>query len=354
LDSGKLDRLVRARRVGDLDHDALTRLVRQELGMGTALPDGTCAVDPRTGDLIVHTSARARRPHDNRPESPEGPAPVVPPCPICEGRTTGIVDVAPLPASGSQTFINENLFPVLYPWPDDEQPARGLHFLQWTSTLHDCDWHNLAVADCAIVLERLAALEGALLSDRGDAGYVLIIKNYGHPVGASLAHGHQQILWSNLLPRRLTGNAQFERERDEPLAAYLLRENPSELIVIDYGPAVLVVPHFMRRPYDTVLIVKDTRKAHLCELDDDEIAAVAHGWHDATRAMHHILRGLDREVAYNVLANNGPGAGLYFEFLPYTQEVGGLEHLGMYICQETPARAAEELRGYLSDVASER
>ena len=64
--------------------------------------------------------------------------------------------------------------------------------------------------------------------------------------------------------------------------------------------------------------------------------------------MHHALRLMDREVAYNVVTNNGPGAGLCFEFLPYTQEMGGLEHLGLYICQESPATVAAELRWFLS------
>jgi galactose-1-phosphate uridylyltransferase len=349
LSADALNQLVRTHRVGDLDRDTLAHIVRHELGSTTALPDGTCAIDPRTGDVIVHTSARARRPHDNRPGAPAAVAAPERACPICEGKTTGIVDVAPLPASRSQTFINENLFPVLYPWPGDEQAAHGMHFVQWTSTLHDRDWHNLPVSDCQVVMERLAALEGALLTGtRDDRGYVLIIKNSGHLVGASLAHGHQQILWSNLLPRRLAGNAVFEEQHGEPLSRYLLRENPPELTVVDYGPALLAVPYFMRRPYDTVLIVKDTEKAYLSDLDSAEIGAVAHGWHDATRAMHHVLRGLGREVAYNVLAHNGPGAGLYFEFLPYVQEVGGLEHLGIYVCQETPATAAEELRRFLA------
>ncbi|HSJ59035.1 MAG TPA: hypothetical protein VLC95_17740 [Anaerolineae bacterium] len=348
LSADALNRLLRARRVGDLDREALADIVRHELASTTALPDGTCAVDPRTGDVVVHTSARARRPHDNRPEGAAAMAHPGRACPICEGKTTGLVDVAPLPTSGSQTFINENLFPVLYPWAGGEQAACGMHFVQWTSTLHDRDWHNLPVSDCQVVMERLAALEGALLAGTGDdGGYVLILKNYGHPVGASLAHGHQQILWSNLLPRRLAGNAVFEEQHGEPISRYLLRENPPELTVVDYGPALLAVPYFMRRPYDTVLIVKDSGKAHLSELDSAEIGAVARGWHDATRAMHQVLRGLDREIAYNVVANNGPGAGLYFEFLPYTQEVGGLEHLGMYICQETPAAAAAELRRLL-------
>jgi len=352
LPSRVLNQLVRVRTVAGLDRDALAHVVREELARTTALPDGTCAVDPRTGDVIVHTSARGKRPHDNRPDSPAIPATPARACPICAGDTTGIVDVAPLPASGSHTFINENLFPVLYPWPGDDTPARGMHFLQWTSTIHDRDWHNLPVADCIIVMDRLAALEGALLSGSdGHAGHVLIIKNYGHLVGASLAHGHQQIMWSSLLPRRLAGNAVFHHDRGETLAGYLLRENPPDLAVVDYGPALLAVPYFMRRPYDTVLVVKDTQKAHLCDLNDDEIAAVARGWHDATRAIHWLMPRVGREVAYNVLAHNGPGAGLYFEFLPYTQEVGGLEHLGMYICQQTPAASSSDLRQFLSGAA---
>jgi galactose-1-phosphate uridylyltransferase len=56
---------------------------------------------------------------------------------------------------------------------------------------------------------------------------------------------------------------------------------------------------------------------------------------------------LGREIAYNVVTHNGPGAGLYFEFLPYTQEMGGYEHLGLFICQGDPEEVAERLRAYL-------
>jgi hypothetical protein len=41
---------------------------------------------------------------------------------------------------------------------------------------------------------------------------------------------------------------------------------------------------------------------------------------------------------------------LYFEFLPYTQEMGGFEHLGLYLCQGNPKECAhiarELLEGY--------
>ena len=46
---------------------------------------------------------------------------------------------------------------------------------------------------------------------------------------------------------------------------------------------------------------------------------------------------------------NGPGAGLYFEFLPYTQEMGGYEHLGLIMCQANPAAVAEHLRSVVGD-----
>jgi hypothetical protein len=48
-----------------------------------------------------------------------------------------------------------------------------------------------------------------------------------------------------------------------------------------------------------------------------------------------------------MVVHNGPGAGIYFEFMPYTQETGGFEHLRMWICQSTPAQAVEILKEYI-------
>ena len=171
-----------------------------------------------------------------------------------------------------------------------------------------------------------------------------IIKNYGRAVGGSLEHGHQQILFGNVMPRRVAENRRYEETHGETLAAYLLRENPADLTISDYGAAVLLVPYFMRRPYDMMLVVKDTSIRHLYELTGDELSAVARGWHDATRAIHSLMPSIGREIAYNVLVHNGPGAGLYFEFLPFTQEEGGLEKLGLHVCQKNPATAAGDIR----------
>jgi hypothetical protein len=133
----------------------------------------------------------------------------------------------------------------------------------------------------------------------------------------------------------------------------MLRKSPEDLIVKDYGVAVLVVPDFMRRPYMMMLLMKDSHKSYLHQLTSAEIEAAADGWHDATRAFHHLMPGLGKDLAFNITLHNGPGAGLYFEFLPFTQPMGGLEHLGLYVCQEVPQRAADWLREYLDTSSRE-
>jgi hypothetical protein len=53
---------------------------------------------------------------------------------------------------------------------------------------------------------------------------------------------------------------------------------------------------------------------------------------------------IDKELAYIFTIHTGPGAGIYFEFLPHTQEMGGFEHLGLWVCNDSPANAAANLR----------
>jgi galactose-1-phosphate uridylyltransferase len=359
LDGDTLAGILQAEDVEDLTVQELMTLVQEEID--GFLPDGVYRVDPRNGDRILYHSSRGRRPQDNIPESEAET--LERECVICQGETTGVIDVAEL--SEGFTFVNKNLFPILYP-VEGEGLVSGLHFLQWTSSQHDKDWHNMPLRDCVVVMARLAALERTLLAGADELpavayftnesdcealprGFVIIIKNYGRLVGGSLIHGHQQIAFSNVMPRHFYDSWRFKQEHSETFSAYMLRETPSELLVKDYGPAVLVVPSFMRRPYDMMLFLKDVSKRYLHELDGRELEAVAESWKDGIRAMRGVMPRIGREIAYNVIVNNGPGAGLYVEFLPYTQETGGVEHLGLIVCQELPERAAACLREILGE-----
>lgn len=313
------------------------------------------SVDPRSDEPIIYNPARAERPHDNSDQSVNKKI-MRETCPICAGETTGIIDLADL--SDGYTFINSNLYPAIRP-PDfvgshlskDHSLPWGFHLVQWTSSVHDQDWHNMMEADCVIVMSRLAAAEKKLIDvgreikdQSGDEVYISVIKNSGAAVGGSLEHGHQQILLSNLAPRRLIDNQRFVEKKGKTFSEHLQVTNPAELLLYDYGEAVLVVSQYMRRPLEMILALKDTGKSYLHQLDERELLAVSRGWMDASRIFHNLMPDYDREIAYNFITHNGPGAGLYFEFLPYTQEQGGFEQLGLTVCQADPLKVADQIR----------
>jgi galactose-1-phosphate uridylyltransferase len=343
----------------------------RELQSHGYLPDGIVTADPRTGDRVVFNAARARRPHDNRTP----PGETAPPCIVCTAQLTRVLDVADL--SSGFTFINKNLYPVVFPRGLDGTPADpsaegwgttgavsyGLHLLQWTSSNHDLDWHNMPASDRVIVAERLASLERKLLEEsvvrypsattwggnRAHAGFVQIIKNSGAPVGGSVSHGHQQIILTNVMPRKTRDDLLFEKKHGERFARFILRENPPELLIRDYGQGVLLVPYFMRRPSDMLFVLRDSSKRFLHELDREETGALADGLHDGILLMRRGLESLGRHVAYNVVFHVGAGAGIYVEFLPYSQEVGGYEQSGYWSCQASPQATAGLLRSLWSD-----
>ena len=96
--------------------------------------------------------------------------------------------------------------------------------------------------------------------------------------------GHQQIIFSNVLPRRIIENKQFEEEHGEVFSRFLLEENPASLVIKDFGEAVLLVPYFMRRPYNMLLVLKDTAKKYVHQLTQAEREAVSKGWKAAIQS----------------------------------------------------------------------
>ena len=85
--------------LSDKNFEDLLSSVLAEEGMKRFTPDGVCRIDPRTGIRVLYSEKRAKRPHDNKPdEAEEAAPPVQKACPVCEGNTTRIVDMADLSA----------------------------------------------------------------------------------------------------------------------------------------------------------------------------------------------------------------------------------------------------------------
>lgn len=349
LDPERLLELTQAENLEALPSATIVDLFRAETALAAQLPNGEYAVDPRNGDRVLFSPARARRPHlTAQPHAQTDPDPRS--CPICAGETTGILDSVEL--SEGTTFINKNLYPMLYPF--ELAPARGLHLLQWTSSYHDVDWHNLPAADRPLVMGQLAQIERkfieepprGLVSEEGTT-YVSIIKNVGASVGASLTHGHQQIAIGNIPPGRTLENRRFVDDFGHTFSQALLADLDPDWIVRDYGTATLLVPAFMKRPHEMILAIHDPDKSYLHQLSQSELRDFSDGWHDACRAFQHLMPSMGMKIAFNVVVSNGPGAGLYAEFLPRTQATGGFERMDLYVCQSTPQMSASDLRDSL-------
>lgn len=322
-------------------------------------------IDPRNGDRIVYSETRAKRPHDTKKfEKEESTASGE--CVVCEGKTTGVVDI--ISTSEGFTFINKNLFPVTYPFDDEPsrkdpfsrtgQQAIGSHFLQWPSNLHDKDLDNMALEDIFIVLRRLCILEKSLLHFEGSGmpishkladgshyGYIGVIKNVGRLVGGSLVHGHHQIVHTNIKPRKIRDDQHFKELQRCGFSQYLLEYNPAEYKVKEYqGGVVFLVPYFMKRPLDAILLLRDGSKDYLHHLDDKELYSLGEALRDVMAALKILMPSTGRELAYNWVMHEGDIGGMYVEILPWTQEIGGYEQLGIYLCQGHPESTANYYR----------
>lgn len=54
------------------------------------------------------------------------------------------------------------------------------------------------------------------------------------------------------------------------------------------------------------------------------------------------MNKLHKELSYNLLFHIGEIGGLYIEILPYTQQMGGFEHLGAYTCLLTAQESTNQ------------
>ena len=320
--------------------------------------------DPRSGYPIVYSTARRKRPHDQQENGASKKG-----CPICEGDTTTMWDVAPL--SEGHTFINENLYPIVFPfdmdrwslvtqsersWKENIQVC-GTHLLQWHSTEHEAELHTMPVEDIVVGFQRLAVLEKFLLTQKspmeaqsnGLRGYVSIVKNYGRRAGASLSHGHFQIMHTNVSPVCLQRDIAFFKRHGKGIARVVVEESPDSLKIKAYenGKVTALVPLFIKRPLESFLCVNDFGKNYLHELGPEEILGFAGAIHEIADCVIASMPNIGREPAYNLIFHTGEIGGLYIEMLPYTQEIAGYENLGFYTCNSNPYESARMYQEHL-------
>ncbi|MDG2148356.1 MAG: hypothetical protein P8N09_02415 [Planctomycetota bacterium] len=297
-------------------------------------PARTMAREERDGFPIVYSETRAQRldiPDDV--------------CVVCEEQTCPVVDQIHLPGDDVAWFT-PNLYPITYPHEEAGAESRGIHLVHWSSLRHDKGLGGSDRATATALLQHLARAEEFLLHhapsdfpDRGEGhrGHVGIVKNRGHLVGGSVQHDHQQVMLSAAVPS--------EPPRIAGLAHRLLDETPEELIIdCTDGAATTLVPSFMRRPLQTFIVPHGDETGWLHHMEPSALEALAVALAQLTAITDTVMTERWGEPAWNLILHTGPGTGPLIEMRPFTQPLGGFEHLGLYLCEELPATSAGRLR----------
>ena len=362
LDTARLAEITRFARIDEASYADIEAVVRGS-GAGDYLPERDADQDPRSDIWISRSESRRSRPlsgaagDDNGGEASCEDGREVTSCIVCDCRLTPAVDVTSL-TEGHSTFATPNLYPMVYPFPPAEcGGGRGLHLIQWCSTEHDADLHNMSWQDMETVIERLAALEEFLLhgegagfpgTGEGHTGFAALMKNRGLKVGGSVEHGHQQIAHLSVLPRALAADADYLGRNGQPYAAALRKAAGAPLTVAEFpGGVSAVAAPWMRRPLEVAILPADGAGAFLHHLADESLKGIAEALRVITGALQLLMELRGMSFDYNLAFHTGPVGLLYIEVLPWTQPYGGFEHLGHYLCQETPATSVRHWRNTL-------
>ncbi len=327
-------------------------------------PEFYYQVDPRNQQKILYCPARSKRPHDRAFSLPIGQSETCF-CPICEGDTTKVWDIAAL--SKGHTFINENLYPAVFPLAEETSSrnmASGVHLLQWLSNDHHKDYHNLAWEDILVGLKSLAKIEKLLLQGQKNLeisdwdekqslhGYFSIIKNYGITAGCSLSHGHLQMIHSNVFPLRIEQDNVFAQKQEKGFSAFLQEENRRKFCITSYDELVKVyTPFCLKRPLEAIICFCDVSKNYLYQLSLAELSGTAKALREMTEVLLAIMKNeMGLEGAYNLVFHTGPVSGMYIEILPCTQRLGGYENLGMNLCSWRAEESTQMYQKYLENL----
>jgi UDPglucose--hexose-1-phosphate uridylyltransferase len=328
--------------------------------------------DPIVRRWVVFAPGRNHRPSDfpsQRPAEQRSSEP----CPFDEGneRYTPpeiLAYRAPgsLPnASGWNVRVFPNKFPALRVEEALERRAEGIydrmsgvgaHEVIVDSPDHVKELSELTPAQIELVLrayrERIADLSQDLR-----IRYALVFKNHGERAGASLAHGHSQLIATPIVPQvvaeELEGSREHYQRTERCVYCDMIdHERRSEVrLVSECERLVAIQPFASRYPFETWILPRRHTAAFESSRPED-LRALAGMLRDM---LARIRRALDRPH-YNYVLHTAPCREpdlphyhWHLEITPQRTAMAGFEWgSGFFINPTPPEETAEYLRGIRS------
>ncbi len=213
--------------------------------------------------------------------------------------------------------------------------------------LHDLP-HDHLVDVLTVYRDRMQDLQG---DNRFE--FALLFRNHGAEAGASIAHGHAQLIALPVVPQHvrelLDGARRYYEFRERNVFADIVRQEVDDgrRLVRDDGHFVTIAPYASRLPFD-LWIVPRFHATRFEEATRDQLDKLAGALKDA---LDRLDRGLG-DPAYNFIIQSAPYGHedvpwyrWHIQILPKLTEVAGFElGTGFYINPTAPEEAAEFLR----------
>jgi len=321
--------------------------------------------EPVTGRWIVTYLDRIPDVKDFKVESNEKKGEAT--CPFCPGKedqTPPEILVhrkyGPPNSPGWSLRVVSNKFPALRIEGEldkegigvfDMMNGIGAHEVVIEAPEHKRDTADLTDAEAEQVIWAYVSRSIDLRRDKRFK-YILIFKNYGRIAGASLEHGHSQLIALPIVPKRvqeeLEGAATYYGYKERCVFCDMVREerDEKERIIYEDEKVIAFCPYVSRFPYE-VWIMPKRHASDLTGLDRDTVPCVARALRDTLLRIKKYLG----DPAYNFIVHTSPINGheredyhWHIEIMPKLVKVAGFEWgSGFYINPVPPDIAARNL-----------
>jgi UDPglucose--hexose-1-phosphate uridylyltransferase len=323
--------------------------------------------DPITGRWVAIATERHKRPNDFRVEKMA----IVPAdrCPFCPGheeltppeifahRVNGSAPNTP----GWDIRVVPNRFPALrveghldraHEGLYDRMNGIGAHEVIIESPDHAKD---LAAMSESEIVRVLFAYRERVLDLKRDQRfrYIIVFKNHGGAAGATLEHGHSQLIALPVVPDfvrdEIEGARRHYAEKERCIFCDIVRQELSERrrVIAETPHVVALAPWASRVPFEMCLISRH----HGSRFEE----APAHEYESLARVLRTVIGRMNRTLEsppFNLIVHTSPfteDTGAFYhwhvEVMPRLGRVAGFEWgTGFFINPTSPEEAAQVLR----------
>ncbi len=292
-------------------------------------------------------------------------------CPFCygnEGMTPPEIECFREPGTsanspGWQVRVIPNKFPALQIEGDlDRRPLGlydmsngiGAHEIIIESPYHAKDIPDLLPNEVENYIRMCRNRASDLAKDRRFK-YLMFFRNFGPGAGASLEHGHTQLIALPMVPKNvaeeIAGAKNYFDYKERCVFCDMIRQETQEKerVVLENKYFLSFCPFVSRFPFE-IWIMPKNHNSYLRSISDDEIKLLAETLRDTISRVKKIFPNLSYNYILHVAPINGDTDVEYYhwhiEFMPKLTQVAGFEWgTGFYIDPITPEQAAKYLKG---------